>query len=135
MAGLKFIPLRSPGGETTSHIGLFVKIEIKALRHTQASPGGSCKQDLDSSIQKFSLSALPEVCHLSESLEAAIAVDHNNEGVDQGIPPQLVSDHSANGGHLLLPRLFRQDGINELTVDVHEENNAEEDTDIDTEQL
>lgn len=138
MVGLKFIPLRSPGGETTSHIGLFVKIEIKALRHKQASSSGRCKQDLDSSMQKFSLSALPEVCHFSESSEAAVGVDHNNEEADQGITPQLVSDNSANGGHLLPsgpPRLVRQGGINEYTVEVHAENNVEEDTDIDAEQL
>ena len=133
--GLKFIPLRKPGGETASHIGLFVKLEIKTLRHKQASSSGRCKQDLEKSMQKFSLSTVPEICRFSESMEAPVAIDHNDEGVDQGITPQLASNNSANGGHLISnrpPQLFRQGGINECTVEIHAENNTG-DPDSDTE--
>lgn len=136
MIGLKFIPLRKPGGETTSHIGVFVKIETKALRHNEASFRGKCPQDLDSSIQKFSLATLPETCQYSESLENMDAIDDNKEETDlDEITLHLPSNNSANGGHALSrgpPRLFRQGGINECTVEVHAESNVQKVDDSDT---
>ena len=75
---MKFIPLRTPGGEATSHIGVFVKIEIKALRHKQAS---SSAQDMESSMQKFSLPNLPETYHYSESLEDVPDVGLNEDQI------------------------------------------------------
>lgn len=134
MIGLKFIPLRKPGGDTISHVGVFVKIEIKALRHKQASSSGKCTQDLDSSMQRFPLASLPETCQYSESMEYPVAVDHNKED-KQEVTHHLVSSNSANGVHALsrgAPRLFRQGGMNECTVDVHVENDTQN-TDSDTE--
>ena len=60
MIGLKFIPLRTPGGEITSHIGLFVKINIETLRHFVKGP-----KDLDSSTQPTPT----KICYRSKSLE------------------------------------------------------------------
>lgn len=124
MIGLKFIPLRTPGGESTSQIGVFVKIEIKALKHKQASSSGKCLQDLDSSIRKFSL---PETCQYSESYEDIVAVDHVKKNGNQKFT-HLLSNNSADGGHDLLrgQQLVRQGAINEFTVEIHNENNQQE---------
>ena len=80
-------------------------------------------------MQKFSLSSLPETCHYSESLEDMTTVDQSEEEVDHEITPHLQSNNSANGGHALsrgAPQLFRQRAINECTVEVHAENNAQD---------
>jgi len=111
--------LRTPGGESTSHIGLFVKIALTSSRR--------CPQDLDSSVKRFSASALPEICHYSESLEYMAPTDHMMEEADQEITIHLQSSSSANGGHVLsraAPKLFRQGTINEYTVEVHAENDT-----------
>lgn len=130
MIGVKFIPLRTHGGESTSHIGVFVKIEIKQLRHKEASSSGRCPQELDLPVKKFSSSKLPETCYYSESLECVDQGENHDQRTTH-----LVSNNSANGGHRLLggPQLFRQRAINESTVEVHLENNltldAEDSTD------
>ena len=124
MTGLKFIPLRTPGGGSTSHIGVFVKIEITTL----TSSSKRCPQDLDSSIQKFSLSSLPETCHYSESLEDVTTVDYNKEEDDHEITPHLQSNNSVNSGHALSRgslQFFRQRAINECTVEVHAESDTQ----------
>ena len=36
LTGIRYVPLRKPGGDPVSHIGIFVKIE---LSHKQASDG------------------------------------------------------------------------------------------------
>jgi len=129
MIGLKFIPLRTPGGECTSHIGLFVNIEIKALRHKQASASGKCPQDLDSSFEKFSVPDLAKTCYYSESFEnTTFPVDHCKKNGNQKLT-HSVSNNSADGDHDLLrrqPQLFRQGAINEFTVEVHPNNNKKE---------
>ena len=126
MTGLKFIPLRTPGGESTSHIGVFVKIEITTLISIN-----KCPQDLDSSMQEFAPTSLPETCHHSESLEVT-TVDYHEEEDNHEITHQSQSNNSSNGGHALSrgpPQLFHQGAINEFTVEVHAENNIQ---DIDT---
>ena len=47
-SGLHFIPLRTPGGESASHIGIFVKIKMNKLSHRQASSSGVCSQQNNS---------------------------------------------------------------------------------------
>ena len=119
MLGLKFIPLRNPAGESTSHVGLFVKIALTSSRR--------CPQDLESSVRRFSPPALPETCRYSESFEYMAPTDHMTEVSDQEITVHLKSNSSANGGHILsgaAPKLFRQGAINEHIVEVHAENNA-----------
>lgn len=124
MTGLKFIPLRTPGGESTSHIGVFVKIEITTLISIN-----KCPQDLESPMQTFAPTSLPETCHYSESLDDMTTIDYNGEEDDHEITHHSQSNNSSNGGHALSrgpPQLFRQRGINEFTVEVHAENNTQD---------
>ena len=125
MTGLKFIPLRTPGGESTSHIGVFVKIEI-----TKLISSNKCPEDLDPSMHTFVPTSLPETCHqYSESLEDMTTIDYNEEEDDHETTHHSQSNNSSNGGHVLSrgpPQFFRQGAINEFTVEVHAENNTQD---------
>ena len=61
-AGLRYIPLQTPGGKSTSHVGLFVKIGIKKLSRKYAAASGVCLQEPDALPRKFSPSSMPEMC-------------------------------------------------------------------------
>jgi len=116
MAGLRFIPLRTAGGELSSHIGLFVKIGLKTLRHKEASASGKCRDDFEPSIKKFDLlSNLPETCHLSDSVEDIVCTD---EPEPQKFNVEIIpsSTGTANGHVSLRGSLPRQEAV---TVDVH----------------
>ena len=121
MAGLRFIPLRTPGGESSSHIGLFVKIGLKSLRHKEASASGKCRDDFEPSLKKLSLSNLPATCHLSDSVEDMVCVDEPEpQQFNVEITPSSIG---ITNGHAP-PRggLVRQGAI---TVEVHANANAE----------
>lgn len=47
-SGLHFIPLRTPGGGSATHVGVFVKIKMNKLSHRQASSSGMCSQQNNS---------------------------------------------------------------------------------------
>lgn len=64
--GLHFVPLRTPGGKSASHIGIFVKIAMNKLSQKQASSSGICSlQDVKSPSEKLSSSRLFETCKFS----------------------------------------------------------------------
>jgi len=60
--GVRFIPLRTPGGKSTSHIGIYAKINMKKLSHRIASSSGICPQNLDLTPRKLSTPAIPKIC-------------------------------------------------------------------------
>ena len=74
---MRFIPLRTPGGQRTSHVGLFVKIKLETLRHketftrAQHSVEYETKSDQSSSLGTAYLSdSVDVVCaHQTESLQ------------------------------------------------------------------
>ena len=114
MVGLRFIPLRTSGGESSSHIGLFVKIGLKTLRHKEASASGKCQDDFQPSIQKFSLSNLPATCYLSDSVEDVVCVDEPEpQQFSVEITPSSIE--TANG-HAPSQSLTWQGAV---TVEVH----------------
>jgi len=119
ISGLKFIPLRTPGGESSSHIGLFVKIGLKTLRYKEASSSGKCQDDVEPRM-KFGLSNLPETCHLSASVEDVVSVD---EPVPQRFNVEVTpSSNGTANGHVRPQGLARQGAI---TVEVHANANDE----------
>jgi len=121
MAGLRFIPLRTPGGESSSHIGLFVKIGLKTLGHKEASASGKCRDDFEPSLKKLSLSNLPASCHLSDSVEGMVCTDKPEpQQFSVEITPSSIG---TTNGHVP-PRggLVRQGAI---TVEVHANANDE----------
>ena len=71
-AGLHFIPLRTPTGESTPHIGIFVRIKISKLSQEQASSRGMC--DLKSPTKGLSSLSAPGTCNLDETVKDKISV-------------------------------------------------------------
>ena len=76
---MRFIPLRTPGGQSTSHIGIFVEIKMGQLSQKQASSSGMCSlQDLKSPMKRFSLPKILETYQLSsvdETVEDAVTLE------------------------------------------------------------
>ena len=121
MAGLRFIPLRTPGGESSSHIGLFVKIGLKTLRHKEVSASGKCRDDFEPSIKKFSLSNLSATCHLSDSVEDIVCADESEpQQFNVEITPSSIG---TTNGHAPPRDVLAQQGA--ITVDVHANANDE----------
>ena len=76
--GLQFIPLRTPGGESASHIGIFVETRINKLSQKKASSFGMCLLEESEPSRKISFSPMfLETCLLSvnETAEDIIAVE------------------------------------------------------------
>ena len=79
--GIHFVPLRKPGGDPISHIGIFVKIK--------------CSQE----------QASYDVQPTSVSLENEISASQTHNGTD------IESSSIDNGGHPKAYRLLRQQAI------------------------
>ena len=74
--------MRTPGGQSASHIGIFVEIKIRKLNQKQASFRGMCLlQDLQSPMKRFSSPKIPETYQLSsvdETVGDTVALDEQN---------------------------------------------------------
>ena len=78
--GIRYIPLCTPGGQSTSHVGLFVKIGIENLSPEDASASGTCPQEVEIPGKKFSSPTMPETSKLSLAKHAT--VDNNSQKED-----------------------------------------------------
>ena len=128
--GLHFIPLRTPSGESTSHIGIFVKIKMNRLSQKQASSSGMCPlQNLKSPTPGLSPLRFLETCKLSpdKTVEDTISNEgpelHNASEEEQTVNTCSLSNgvvdvHSAELPHKR-PKIFRQEAIVEFTVEIH----------------
>ena len=92
-SGLHFIPLRTPSGESASHIGIFVKIKMNRLSRKQASSSGICsQQDLDNSLRWSS----------SKFLET-----HQSRGLDRRAEDTpIINEHEFSKGKDTSTRSF-----------------------------
>ena len=74
--------MRTPGGQSASHIGIFVEIKITPLCQKQASSSGTCSlQDLQSPMKRFSFPKTPETYQLSsvdETVGDTVALNEQN---------------------------------------------------------
>ena len=84
--GLRFIPLRTPGGESASHIGLFVRIKIDKLSHKAASSSGKCLlKDHGVQMRKFFSSPMllvtlkPSLDEVAEEMDVVKENEQSNE--------------------------------------------------------
>ena len=73
-AGLHFIPLRTPTGESTPHIGIFARIKTSKLSQEQASSSEMC--DLKSPSKGLSPLSFLDTCkfNLDKRVEHKMAV-------------------------------------------------------------
>ena len=85
ITGIRFIPLRKPGGDPVSHIGIFVEIK---LSHPQSSDE-LCQHNKEALI---SPSGLSDTQHTNESLENATNTIHSDV-------TKLPSSNSGNEVH------------------------------------
>ena len=118
-AGLRFIPLRTPGGEYASHIGIFAKIKIRKLNQKQASSSGMCLQE-DSNTLKWAnpfktcpsdreAIAIKE-CKLSKHKEeGAIGVQFSH---DAAVGKNANSEQRQS-------RLAREEAVVQCTAEIH----------------
>ena len=126
--GLHFIPLRTPGGKSASHIGIFVEIALSKLSQKQASSSGICSlQNVKSPSEKLSSSRLFETCkftldQIEEDDIISVAEDGScNEGeknsnicsVSKNTTNECSTDVVKNRH-----KLHRQEAIVEFTVEV-----------------
>ena len=82
---MQFIPLRTPGGESTSHIGLFVRIKMDNLSHKKASSSRMCLlQDNKPFTRRFT-SPMPletskhSLYEIVEEMDAVVEHEHSNK--------------------------------------------------------
>ena len=93
-AGLRFIPLRTPGGQRTSHAGLFVKIKLETLRHkeafTRVQHSVEYETKSDQSSSAYLSDSVDVVCvHQTESLQL---ITKTSEGTVKNDCPSSRSD-------------------------------------------
>ena len=128
--GLHFIPLRTPNGESTPHVGIFVKIKMDKLSQKQASSSGTCSlQDLNSPKKgQLSSSKLFETCNLSldQIEEDTTAIEEFESPTKEEKTANICSlsdsvfadGNSAHVPSKKQPKISRQDAIIEFTVEL-----------------
>lgn len=110
--GLHFIPLRTPGGDPVSHIGIFVKIKL-SLEQTVSS--GLCPQNLEASKQKFSLPN-PFNTRLTDTIENS-EWNYSQKTDVTNSNSNIIGDGVHVVSHTSPPKLVRQQAV--VTADVH----------------
>lgn len=129
-SGLRFIPLRTPGGESASHIGIFVKIKMNKLSHKQASSSGICSlQDVNSPMKRFTSPKLLETYQLTNSLDGdttVIVEEHESHSREEKtVVTDICSlsngtaDDNSNRTLHNQPKIVRQKAVIECTAEVH----------------
>ena len=106
LTGIHYIPVRKPGGDPVSHIGIFVEIK---LSYGQASDKIH-QQNIEASISSPDLFDTQQT---NESLEDKANNIENSEWNDM----KLQSNHNGNKVHHKSPKLSRQQAI--VVADVH----------------
>lgn len=124
--GVRYIPLRTPGGKSASHVGLFVKIGIKKLSHKYTSASGICAQDPNALLKKFSPPTLPEMCDVTLH-EHAVDVEHKEEYNDD----EMHQPKPANIGNTSLGKMLMQPkDTSTCSVEIHSNRNVEDSDEI-----
>ena len=111
--GIRYIPLRTPGGKSTSHVGLFVKIGISS---EDASTSGTCPQEFEIPCKKFSSPTMPETSNLSLAKHAT-GDSNNQKENDKDVTCQYKP------ANVEISTL--QENTNTCTVEIHVNPNAE----------
>lgn len=118
--GLHFIPLRTPGGESASHIGIFVNIRMNKLDQNQASSAGICsEQELKDDLpMRWTSPKLLETfpSSLDGEVENTMVIkeqEHSKETISD------VDGNSTDLPHKRLRRIGRQEVITWSTAEIH----------------
>ena len=98
LTGIRFVPLRKPGGDPVSHTGIFVKIEL-----SQKQPSDRLEVPISSH---------------SDTQQTNGSLEDENCGSQTNDATNLESTNIAIGVHHKSSKLKRQQAIN-VTADVH----------------
>ena len=113
--GLRFIPLRTPGGESASHIGIFVEIRMNKLSHKQASSSGICPVK---SMRRFSSPRMLDTNKLSldETVEdIRVVEEHISHTEEENFATENSTDLLCSQ-----PRMVRQEAVTQcITAEIH----------------
>ena len=127
---MRFIPLRTPGGQSVSHIGIFVEIKMRQLNPKQASSSGMCSlQDLKSPMKRFSSPKILETYQLSsvdETVEDAVTLEEQkSHGKEEKIATThllhnaAADENSDTKSSYNQGKIACQEAINQCTVGIH----------------
>ena len=123
-SGLHFIPLRTAGGESASHIGIFVKIKMNNLSHRQASSSGICSQQNNSlrwPSSKFLETNGHQSCSLDRRAENTPTIKEKHECKDTSASSFSHSVAVGNSTDLLRKqsRIVHQEAAIQCTAEIH----------------
>ena len=104
LTGIHFIPLRKPGGDPVSHIGIFVEIKLSY---------GQASEEVLQHKAAINSPDLFDTQQTNESLEDTINSIENSEWNDM----KLQSNHSGNEVYHKSPKLSHQQAL--VVADVH----------------
>ena len=107
--------MRKPGGESASHIGIFVEIKMNKLSHKQASSSGICPVK---SVRRFSSPRMLDTDKLSldETVEDICVVEEHISHTEE------ENSATENSTDLLRsqPRMVRQEAVTQsIVADIH----------------
>ena len=116
---MRFIPLCTPGGESVSHIGLFVRIKKNKLSHKKASSGGICLlQDYRPPMKKFTSPRLLETFkpRLDEDMYSIEEEHSENEKTNS---TKGITDSSSTDLLQSQPTVTHKDAAMQCIVEIH----------------
>ena len=117
--------MRTPGGESASHIGIFVEIKMNKLSHKQASSSGICPvKDLTSAMKRFSSPRMLEIdrLNLDETVEdISVVEEHISHSEEEKTANTCSLSNDENSTDLLRsqPRMVRQEAVTQCTAEIH----------------
>ena len=98
--GTRYVPLRKPGGDPVSHIGIFVEIKL-----SQRQPSDELEAPISPHCDTQQTNGL---------------LENENSDSQTNDATNLESTNIGNVVHHKLPKLLRQEAI--ITADVHHDN-------------
>ena len=127
---MRFIPLRTPGGQSVSHIGIFVEIKMRQLNPKQASSSGMCSlQDLKSPMKRFSSPKILETYQLSsvdETVEDVVTLEEQkSHSKKEKIATTCLLHNAAADGNSDTKsscnqgKIVCQEAVKQCTVEIH----------------
>ena len=116
--------MRTPGGQSTSHIGIFVEIKMNKLSHKQASSSGLCSlKDLKSPMKRFSSPRLLETYRfIEDEMTADIIVDEENilQNKETAVSTSSLYNGAIDANRVCnQPKMVCQGAVSQCTVEIH----------------
>lgn len=124
-AGLHFVPLRTPGGESASHIGIFVeiKLSLKQVSSIEMYSHQGLNNNLSPTWSSSKLTCTSRGRETEDTISPVKEHDHKN--IKQVKTTSVSSLYRAHGGSsgndfpLKQSRLGHQEAVIQCTAEIH----------------